>query len=265
MSNLYNIFSKSFYWLRTTSLFTFFLKQKYIRSYKYIQIDITYRCNLKCINCDRSCGKAISDESMSIDQIEKFIQESILKIVVWDRIDILGGEPTLHDDFLGILELIIQYKYSYSPLSIVRVVTNGRGNSDILRKLHSDIIIYNSYLQNTTNLFHPFNLAPIDNYFYRYSDFSNGCWITQECGIGLNKYGFYPCAVAASIDRVLGFDKGLKKLPDNSDMMYDLLNYFCRYCGHFMYSNGTDKEQISTFWNRAYNNYLITKPYLDEY
>ena len=261
-----NLFFAIIYWLRVQHLYTYlFLKKEYQRSLRYIQIDITYMCNLNCINCNRSCGKAINEESLSVAQIKKFIDESINKQIFWERIDILGGEPTLYTELIEILELLAQYKKNYSSSTIIQVVTNGRGNAKILEKIPSDIAIYNSHLQNKNKLSHPFNVAPIDKFFYKNSDFTNGCWITQNCGIGLNKYGYYPCAVAAGIDRVFGFNKGRKTLPDETDLMLDLLNLFCRYCGHFIYSDGTQKEQITSTWDKAYHNYSKIKPKLTEY
>ena len=48
-------------------------------SRKYAEIDITYKCNLKCINCNRSCTQAPSGIEMPVADIEAFINQSIEK------------------------------------------------------------------------------------------------------------------------------------------------------------------------------------------
>ena len=62
--------------------------------------------------------------------------------------------------------------------------------------------------------FQTFNVAPIDLEGYQGANFSNGCMITQICGIGVTPYGYYPCAVAGAIDRTFGLNLGRKTLPE---------------------------------------------------
>ena len=81
---------------------------QYRRSRKFIEIEITYRCNLRCINCDRSCRQAPTNEQMSVEQIQKFINESVDNNVKWERIRVMGGEPTLHPDIFEILNLLLE-------------------------------------------------------------------------------------------------------------------------------------------------------------
>lgn len=70
-----------------------------------IEIDITYRCNLHCFNCDRSCAQARDELDMDPVQIQDFIEKSESTHHEWKRIRILGGEPLMHPEIGRILEL----------------------------------------------------------------------------------------------------------------------------------------------------------------
>jgi hypothetical protein len=235
-----------------------------------IEIDITYKCNLKCINCDRSCRQAPSHEAMSLEQIRKFIDESIRGRRKWERIRILGGEPTLHPEFLPITELLLLYRKNFSPDTVIQVATNGRGATvnNALSRVSKEIVIINTCKKSPVNKFSPINVAPKDCIMYKDVDYSNGCFIPSLCGIGLTRYGYYPCAAGGAIDRVFGFDIGKKNLPVVNQPMINELKILCGYCGHFKsnikYERIT-KEMMSTSWKIAYRKYKKRKPALSLY
>ena len=83
--------------------------------------------------------------------------------------------------------------------------------------------------------FEPFNLAPRDKKKNFFTNFLNCCWISSYCGIGLNKFGYYPCATAGGIDRVAGYDIGLKNLPLDRKLLYKQAKILCALCGHFTF------------------------------
>ncbi len=254
-------------WLRVQKLPTKLLGPKHARSRESIEIDITYHCNLKCINCNRSIRQAPSQDQMTIEQIEKFINESIENKITWKRIRVLGGEPTLHPNIHEILDLLLKYKHSHSPKTCIQIFTNGFGDkiNRVLSKISKEIIIENSSKNSGGQLFLPFNISPKDSILYKFADYSNGCWVSFFCGIGLTPYGYYPCAVAGSIDRVYGFDIGKKKMPALNDSMFEQLQIFCKLCGLFKYAKDTKKTIISNSWEKAYKNYKTKKPKLSLY
>ena len=250
----------------------------------FLEIDITYDCNLKCVSCNRSCTQAPTKEYMSVKQIENFINESIEIGKKWKFINILGGEPTIHPDFEKIIELIYtNYILKFSPDTILQITSNGfteksRKLLDKVEKLYEKIVIDKASFKTSNKIeyFSPFNNAPIDNEEFRNCDFSKACWVTSYCGVGLNKYGYYPCGVAGSIDRVIGLDKGIKSLKEiTPERMKELLNIFCRYCGNFIdYKDNMGnfiprcekaplkQNIISKTWKKFYYNYKINKPKL---
>ena len=77
---------------------------EYRTSHYTIEVDLSFKCNLKCFNCDRSCNQAPDNSNMTVSQIGKFVQESVANKREWYRIRILGGEPMLHPDIFEILE-----------------------------------------------------------------------------------------------------------------------------------------------------------------
>ncbi len=247
---------------------TMLMGPQYKRSRKSIEINITDRCNLRCINCDMSCRQAPSREQMTVEQIAKFVKESIDNNMKWGKIRLLGGEPTLHPDILRIFDLLLGYKDNHSRECSIQLVTNGFGKTarKILSEIPEGIEVENSQKESNYQLFHPFNMAPVDNRLNRFVDYSNGCRITTfVCGMGLTSHGYYPCMVAGGIDRIFRFNCGRKTIPSADDSMIDLLRIFCKFCGHFMPLKPTDKEIMSPTWAKAYEKYINRKSDLSLY
>ncbi|WP_341580967.1 radical SAM protein [Marinobacter metalliresistant] len=222
-------------WVRIQKPVTRFLGYQYAPARDLIEIDLTYLCNLRCNNCNRSSAQAPEARHMSISQIRQFVDDSIAQKRHWRRIRILGGEPTLHPEFLQIMEILIRLK-EVAPKTIIEVVTNGFGAkvNAILDRIPEGVQVENSAKsQNIQPGFGPFNLAPIDSWQYAFADYRNGCDIAQSCGIGLTPQGYYPCAVAGGIDRVLGLERGRQSIPHTGDDMRDLMAEACRLCGRF--------------------------------
>ena len=155
-----------------------------------------------------------------IDDIKRFVQESIETNHYWEFINVLGGEPTLHPEFKEIIFWIhTEYIEKYFPETILQIVSNGydersRLLCEEMRSLYKNVRIdYGSYKSDKViEYFSPFNDAPIDDPDYKDADYKKGCWVTSYCGIGFNSKGYYACAVAGGIDRILGKNKEIKEL-----------------------------------------------------
>lgn len=232
-----------------TRIFGFWYK----RSNSAIEIDITYNCNLNCLNCNRSCTQAKTDESMTIDQIKNFIEQSIEKNIKWKKISLVGGEPLIHENIFEIIDLILHYKNHFSRKTKIYLVTNGILEEKLI-SVPKDIIVINSNKKTKVSKFISFNVAPIDLKQYKNKDFRNGCSILKYCGMGLNMYGYYPCAIAGGIDRVFKLNRGREKIPEKNDLMLDELNIFCRLCGHFKKHDNAVSCEMSETWKKIYNN-----------
>jgi hypothetical protein len=255
----------------------------YRPSHRSIAIDITAQCNLRCVDCNRSCGEgqAMSDDRMSVAQIGRFVGESGTANRRWDSIELEGGEPTLHPEFFDILSLLLNWRNEHSPWTNIKVFTNGYGDRvrqaiDRLTPLGVDV--YNSRKRSPVQGHHvAFNVAPCELPEHRGTDFSQGCYLPACRGLGLTKYGYYPHPVCGGIDRVFGFDIGRKTLPGDDDPMTEHFERLCRFCGMFLHrtrppSGGkwTPQPQLlqgqkTESWNAAYRCYRQKKPDLTPY
>ena len=249
-------------WIRIQGLVTRLLGFQYRVATDLVEIDLTYLCNLRCNNCNRSSAQAPEDIHISLDTVRQFVNDSLAAGRYWARIRLLGGEPTLHPDFLKILEELQRYQTQFPDTSI-QVVTNGYGRKveAILKALPASIYIENSSKAGEVQPgFGPFNLAPQDSIAYAGADYRNGCSIASTCGMGLTPQGYYPCAVAGGIDRVLGMRRGRSKLPATDDEMRDLMDIACRLCGRFRDGHYVPEklrpplltQQTSRSWQKIY-------------
>lgn len=254
---------------RTSRLATSWLGREYARSRDLIEIDITYVCNLRCVGCNRSCPQAPTGEMMTVEDIARFVTESIAAQYRWKRIRIVGGEPTLHPQIHRIVEILRGYTRNFSPGTQIMLITNGAAalTKRVISEMPPDVEVVNTQkMQGKDNIFERFNSAPIDDAGWREADFTNGCRISKDCGTGLTPYGYYPCAPAGSIDRVYGLDIGRKQLPGKDDDMQDILEALCRYCGHFRDERPRLIDSgCSPAWARAYEQYCENKPSLTRY
>ena len=105
------------------------MRTKYLRSRNRIELIVTYRCNRRCYNCEAMVRQAPSNEIMEINQIQKFVDESIQKQYKWDNIRVLGGEPTLHPNIEKIIEILENYRKNYNKNMVITIVTNGYGKA----------------------------------------------------------------------------------------------------------------------------------------
>jgi hypothetical protein len=265
-----HILKKRFGHWRVSRVATRVFGVQYRRALRKIEIDITYACNLACCNCNRSCAQAPTGQRMSLAQIELFVKESVARNIKWNRIRLLGGEPTLHPDFDKILAVVLRYRNAFSQDTVIQVTTNGYGRKveEVLRRIPPSVQVHNTRkFSGIKPKFDTFNVAPKDLKKYERSDFRNACSVASFCGTALSHSGYYPCAVAAGIDRIFGWNLGRQRLPDDSDMMEDVLQKTCSHCGHFKRNLGPTVTEpvMSATWVDAYARYVKQASRLTRY
>lgn len=229
----------------------------------YLEINITYLCTLKCLNCDRSLSviQETRDYDMTVGQIDKFIAQSVKLNYPWKRIRIMGGEPTLHQDFKVIVDHLYQYKQTYNKDVDLVISSNGHTpkTQELLKwveEKYPEIIFENTKkkdrVQKDFNLIH---VAPCDIHDkdeeYQYA----GCWTTESAAISLDYSGFYCCAPGASIARVFGYDIGIKDMKKISvENMEKMFNPLCSKCGRYheiKVDNNNVEVIMSPTWKEA--------------
>jgi len=260
------------FFVRSQKPLTLILGPLHRRHPRVIELDLTYDCNLRCKNCNRSCGQAPSEVRMTLGQIEHFVSESIEHDIRWDDIRLLGGEPTLHPGLFEIIDALLDYRRRMGGAGSITLLSNGAGAAvrSVLARIPEGITISSSskderpgsyawYVGEKGEEFYiDFNDAPKDHARNTLTDYANGCWIPVRHGIGLNPYGYYCCSCAASIDRVFGFDLGRKSLPHPEDLMAEQRRVFCGLCGHFGGGRKVVNAKgatISPSWEKAYARY----------
>ena len=127
----------AYQFIRAKSLISKCFGRQFLPSREYAEIDVTYKCNLKCINCNRSCYQAPSNLELPVADVEAFINQSIQNKIAWKRIRILGGEPTLHRRIFDIIDLLIDYQRDFNPSVRLVLGTNFFGDQvhRVLEKL----------------------------------------------------------------------------------------------------------------------------------
>ena len=282
---------KFFSWRHSRSVLKSFRSgPPYRPSHRRIIIDITESCDLGCVDCSRSCGRdqAPSDANMTLEQVNRFIQESNQQGRKWEMIQIEGGEPTLHPDFLEIVSTLDQYIRCNSPGAVLQVNTNGYSESSrrLLSRLPSGVSVYcSSKTERKQDQHLAFNQAPVDLDTNSGLDFSQGCFLPDLYGLGLTRHGYYPHPNCGGIDRVFGFDIGRKTLPWIGDGLDEQFPQLCRDCGLFSYLNrsavpaslrsnrdfmkGSGREfnpgEKSESWRSVYQRFLVNPPVLTDY
>jgi len=241
------------------------LNSRFFTNFKRVEIDITYACNLKCIGCNRSCTQAPHNHHMPVERIEQFLAETDRRKIFWESVHVMGGEPTLHPEFLRIIELLEDYFSINSPGTERKVISNGHGNhvQELLTRIPKHWIHEKSYKsEREIPWFEPFNDAPIDNPDFKDHDFSNACWIVEQCGIGMTPKGWYGCSVAGGIDRLVNLNLGFDELPSDPSLLQENLKEFCKLCGHYRADGYSDRETreraqqdasfVSESWRKVY-------------
>jgi hypothetical protein len=250
-----------------------------------IIIDLSHCCDLSCPDCNRSCAmdQAPADEFISLEQIRRFVGESIAAGRRWRRIFLEGGEPTLHPRLEEIIAELQRYRHDHAPRCKIDLNSNGYSQraKRMLARLPDGFRAKNSAKTPGYQKHHiSFNVAPIDLADFAGTDYGRGCYIQPIFGLGLTRSGYYPHPICGGIDRVFGFDIGLKKLPAAPAELEVQMRRLCPLCGHFREFRSDrrilklvkDKDPSnfapgtkSPSWIKAYRDFRSRRPRLVPY
>lgn len=226
-------------------------------------IDITYKCNRACINCNRLCNIFPRDSFMTISDIQNFIKESEEGNNPWKCIAISGGEPTSHPEFYTIVNLIVDYCRKHN----IELYLNTSDNKSI--DIPKYVIVRRNTITYNKRLHYPSTIAPIDMGIF--NAFNNSCDESIKCGICLNHNGYYACSPGAAIDDVLHLGKSVRLLSEiTKDNLREKCYSLCRYCGTYTHKQACtkmcqrDKQEISPAWMNVTKTRNIVLPQYTE-
>lgn len=194
------------------------------------ELHITYRCNLQCVNCNRASNlRSEHTPDMTVEQVQEFFRQAH-ELNYNPDIIIIGGEPTLHPDFLEIVRLAREFKGN----GLVQVWTNGRDRSLVqhIREAYNASVPEETFKEKSRTDF------PWDDYFISPEDFGikrQKCWQhgSEICGISVDSGGYMPCAVGGMIDGILKLGLRTQRLADlfDNDRNAAITADMCRHCG----------------------------------
>jgi hypothetical protein len=203
----------------------------------HVELQINTACDLACFGCDRF-SDIISDNNMTVEQVDLFVKESFDLDWKWERIRLLGGEPTLHPRFQQMIELLVMYRKRH-PDVFLQVLTNGQGKASRYRHWLEElnISLHAEYKERGMQppWFNNTRLCPVDRYGPDTPPLPP-CAIfgIKGCGLGLTRYGYFIDGAGASAARVAGLDVGIQSLKGVTwDAIMEQAKVLCRICGHW--------------------------------
>ena len=202
-----------------------------------LAIEVTYDCNIKCQNCNRYCPEAPGgvESYMSLEQINHFVQETYTMNHFWTVVKIAGGEPMMHPDIMGMLNILEPlHKDGYAKK--VYLLTNGVAAQKI-KTIPPWVIVVNSSktAKPVTDYHGRIGPAPSDIQMKVNLETNQCLPAVSDCSICLDAWGYYLTGPCAAVDRLFGLNVGVKSLKEILDTDYKCLDVqqklLCQYCG----------------------------------
>lgn len=162
-----------------------------------IQIEITNACNVICANCTRFVGHHRKVYFMDLSTIEKAI-DSLEGYK--GGIGIMGGEPTMHPEFIEICKLL-QKKVSSHRCGLWTSGHRWGEYKDVIHKTFGHGVYYNDH-SDKDQTHQPILVSideVVDNKDLMWKLIDN-CWVQEKWSPSINPKGGFFCEVAAAMD-----------------------------------------------------------------
>jgi hypothetical protein len=205
---------------------------------------LTYRCDLSCACCNRACFLPAQTPDMTLDDAREFCRQA--DAMRWKpRIMLIGGEPTLHPEFLRFVELAAEF----NPGN-VEVWSNGhrqRAKALLASVRASGLAKVIEGTQKADSVAHgvfDIFLAPADFNDCREPCGTHSRCTEPDCGISVDHEGYTVCCMGGAIDGFLRLGARTKRLADLWDYAFAdrQTRMLCQNCGQHL---GVDGQRIS--------------------
>jgi len=194
---------------------------------------LTYRCNLRCVGCNRLTHlfPNLDIPDMTLDDAARFCREG--PKFGFHTIIIIGGEPTLHPDFLSFVKLARKHfptvqLFSNEYTEDTRLLVKWAVAQGVI-KVHS--------AKTTSCVHHILDqcVAPVDCGIQREPCRFCSCY-PGACGISVDSLGYTMCCCGGAVDTALGLNARAKQLSQlfNNDFAKRQLDAMCSRCGFDM-------------------------------
>jgi hypothetical protein len=227
-----------------------------IGTHTHLVIDITYSCNMSCINCNRLSNVKNSPKcNLSLEDIKNHMRDWVKNNNPLKSISLTGGEPTVHPEFIEIINLLARYANLFK-IYLSLFTNGGKSFLKVKDKIPKNVNIVDSSKTDNYPFHFPFTIAPID--FDLYDPENNPCSESLKCGRTLNKKGYFVCPSAAAIDNFLNLKLGISGFNNTSEEnLREHAKEICKYCGTYMREKGIgdyvsggffQEQDTSQFW-----------------
>jgi hypothetical protein len=206
---------------------------------------LTYRCDLACVGCNRACflpGPPATPD-MTLADAQEFSDQA--RALGWfPRIILIGGEPTLHPDLFGFLDLAAGFSAGaelwsngYRP-EAKEILERVRRENRV--KVIEGTIKTRSVVQPVRDIF----LAPCDFHAQREPCGTHSLYADPDCGISVDAGGYTVCCMGGMIDGILDLGARTKRLADLFDPSFAdaQTRMLCNHCGQHL---GIDNERFA--------------------
>ncbi|MBC8146546.1 MAG: radical SAM protein [Bacteroidetes bacterium] len=198
-----------------------------------VQIDITNACKLNCAHCNRLVGHHKKSYFMDVDTVAKSI-ESLDGFP--GTIGIIGGDPTIHPDFIEICKLMKKMV----PRKKRQIATAGYKWEEykeiIYQTFEKDHVQYNNHSENKEVFHQPLLLAGEDILEDRELMWRliGNCWMQWRWCSSITPKGGYMCEPAGAMDILFDGETGypIEKgwWNKETEQFVDQVKRFCPKC-----------------------------------